>query len=70
MYLQRNSEARSRSLLPWKGNITYLRVCARARVRARARGRVRACSLPYPACILYAPYCGLSGSTTFFDIIS
>jgi hypothetical protein len=49
MYLQRNIEARSRSLSPWKGNITYLRVCARVRVRA--------CSLPYPACILYAPYC-------------
>jgi hypothetical protein len=35
---------------------------------------VRACSLAYPARNLYAPYCdvicGLSGSTTFFDIIS
>jgi hypothetical protein len=34
--------------------------------------RVRACSLTYPACNAYAPYCdeicGLSGSTVFFDI--
>jgi hypothetical protein len=35
---------------------------------------VRSCSLAYPACNAYAPYCdvicGFSGSTIFFDIIS
>jgi hypothetical protein len=34
--------------------------------------RVRTCSLAYPACNAYAPYCvicGLSGSTTFVDIL-
>ena len=44
------------------------------RVRANARARVQACSLTYPACQAHAPHyiviCGLSGSTTLFDIIS
>jgi hypothetical protein len=34
----------------------------------------RACSLAYPVCNSYAPYCDIicdsSGSTIFFDIIS
>ena len=52
-------------------------VCARACVRTPGRVdvciRVRACSLAYPACNLYAPYCdvicGRSGCSIFFDII-
>jgi hypothetical protein len=48
-------------------NIAYLWcVCLRACVRA--------CTLAYPACNSYAPYCdvicGPSGSTIFFDIVS
>ena len=50
------------SLLPWKSNKYYITVY------------VRVCSLPYPACNSYAPYCdvicGPSGSTAFLDIIS
>ena len=42
------------------------------RVRGRVM-RVRTCSLAYPVCKAYAPYCnvihGTSGSTIFFDII-
>ena len=66
MHVQRNIEARSRIIVAVEKtiNITYSCVCA----------YVRACSLAYPACNLYAPYCvvicSLSGSTTFFDIIS
>jgi hypothetical protein len=57
-------------------SITYLCVCARMRIRAcaQAHGRAYACSLAYPACNSYAPYCdvtcGSSGSTMFFAIIS
>jgi hypothetical protein len=42
-------------------SITNVSVCACA----------RACSLAYPACNAHTPYiviCGLSGSTTFFDL--
>jgi hypothetical protein len=45
-----------------------LHICVCVCVRAR----VRACSLTYPACNGYAPYCdvicGPSGSTAFFAI--
>jgi hypothetical protein len=55
-------------------SITFFFVCVRVPRRVGVYMRVRACSLAYPACIAYAPYCdvicGPSGSTTFFDIIS
>jgi hypothetical protein len=66
------------SLLPWKSSTYYIFVCVCVRVRACicvgvwARGfmHVRACSVAYPACNAYAPYCdvicGPSGFTTFF----
>jgi hypothetical protein len=41
------------SLLPWRRNKYYIFVC----VRACACLCVRACSLAYPACNAYAPYC-------------
>ena len=58
-------------------NIQYLCVCVCERERERASvlvdarflGRVHACSLAYPACNAYAPYCdvccGPSGFTTY-----
>jgi hypothetical protein len=49
-------------------------VYVRVRANVRARGRVQACSLTYPACQAHTSHyiviCGLSGSTTLFDIIS
>jgi hypothetical protein len=55
----------------------FVCVCVHARTCAQARGRVhavRACSLTYPTCNLYAPccdvICGPSGSTMVFDTIS
>jgi hypothetical protein len=52
----------------------HICICARMRACAQVLGHVHACSLSYPACNEYAPYCdvicGPSGSTTFFDIIS
>jgi hypothetical protein len=70
-----------KSFLSRKSHEYYIFVCARACVRARmlcicpgVYTRVRACSLVYPACSSYAPYCdvksGPSVSATFFDIIS
>jgi hypothetical protein len=63
-------------------SITCFCVCMRARVRACLWGLLghvgvlmclRACSLAYAACNGHSPCCtgigGLSGSTTFFDII-
>ena len=68
------------SLLPWKSNKYYVFVCVRARAFVRVPGSVgvcmcvNACSLPYPACNSYPPYCdvicGFSGATIFFDIIN
>ena len=49
-------------------NVTYLCVCVCVCMP------MQACSLAYPACNSYAPYCDVicdpSGSTIFFDIIS
>ena len=78
MYVQRNIDARSRIAVAAEKLkvITYLFVCARERgyVRECPGSWPRACSLVYPACNAYAPYCvaicGLSGSTKFFGIIS
>jgi hypothetical protein len=67
MDVQRNTEARSRI------TATYLGVRVRAGGWGRWRMHVRACSLAYPACNAYAPYCdvfcGPSGYTTFFEVI-
>ena len=53
------------------------RVCVHFRVCGGCPGVcmcARACSFAYPACNAHAPccvvICGLSGPTTFFDIIS
>ena len=72
-------EAFAKPLLPWQSNKCYIFVCARACVRAygQAHGRYhaqRACSLAYPACKAYVPYCDVicdsSGSTVFFQTLS
>jgi hypothetical protein len=59
-----------KSLSSWNSSITYLY----ARTCMPERMHVRECSLAYPACNMYAPYCdiicGPSGSTIFFDITS
>jgi hypothetical protein len=58
------------SLLPWKNNkyCIFVRVC----MRTCAFVRTRACSLDYPACNSYAPYCdvicGLCGTSKFVII--
>ena len=52
----------------------YVRACVLVPSCLGMCMHVHACSLSYPACNEYAPYCdvicGPSGSTTFFDIIS
>jgi hypothetical protein len=70
----------SESLLPWERNKYYICVCMHARAFVCVPGRVgmcmrvSSCSLAYPACNSYAPYCdvicGPSSSAIFFDIIS
>ena len=61
---------RVRESFPCKSSNYYLLVC----VYVRARMWVRACSLAFPACNVYAPYCdvicGPSVSTTFFQLVS
>ena len=72
IYVQRNIERVRESLLSWKSNEYYIFVCVCARVNVCMREGT--CSLAYPACNAYAPYCdvicGPSGSTMFFVIIS
>ena len=82
IYVLCKNEARSRIIVAvekQKKN-TYSCVCVCPHAREHVPGRVgvcmsvHACSLAYPACNAYAPYCdvicGPSSPTTFFDIIS
>jgi hypothetical protein len=57
MYLQRNKEARSRIICAVEKQYWPVCVCVRVGGRVGVFMRVRACSLAYPACNAYAPYC-------------
>jgi hypothetical protein len=80
MYVQRNTEERSRIIVAVESNKYCMCVCVRTRPRVRpyamALGRVHVptCSLAYLACNSNAPYCDVICaafcSTKFFDIIS
>ena len=79
MYVQRNIEGRALIIVAVE-NQYYLLICVCVRAcmwitwRAGVCMRIRACSLAYPACNAYAPYCdvicGPSGSTILLDFIS